>query len=154
MAPRAWQARMGEGVATEGPGGPFLRRGLALFDAGSFEQALAEFEAASDADLNCLEAYGWAAAALSKLGRFDEAHRNADHALWLDQYSPWAWNRKGAVFFDMREYARAVEGFRNALENDPAFAPAKQNLARAEPLASVNAKLVRDAAPAARGRKR
>ena len=113
-----------------------------MMDRGSFEEALARFEAASDLDLNGLEAYGWMAAALSKLGRFDEAHRNADHALWLDQFSAWAWNRKGAVYFDERDYKMALQCFRRAVELEPEFAPAAENIRRTEPLAGVNASLV------------
>jgi len=119
-----------------------VERGLAHLDAGRFERALADFESAQDQDLNYLEAYGWAAAALSKLRRFDEALRMTDHALWLDQYSAWAWNRKGSVFFDMGDFAMAVECFHHALENDADFVPAKENLKRVEPLSKVNAAII------------
>lgn len=119
-----------------------VERGLASLDAGRYEEALADFESAQDMDLNYLEAYGWAAAALSKMKRFDEALRMTDHALWLDQYSAWAWNRKGAVFFDMGDFKMAVECFHHALENDADFTPAKENLKRVEPLSKVNAAFV------------
>ncbi len=116
-----------------------VERGLALYDQGHYEGALLEFEAASDDDMNSLEAYGWIAAALAKLGRFEEAHRSADHALWLDHFSAWAWNRKGAVFFEARSWAQALTCFGKALELEPKFSPALENLRRTEPLAAVNA---------------
>lgn len=119
-----------------------VARGLALMDRKAYAEALDQFEAATTLDLNHLEAYGWMAAALAKLGRFDEAHRNADHALWLDQFSAWAWNRKGAVFFDMGDFKMALQCFRRALEFEPDFAPAAENVRRTEPLAGVNAALV------------
>lgn len=117
-------------------------RGLALYDEGKFEEALAEFERATDTDINFAEAYGWASAALVKLGRFEEAMRNVDHALWLDPFYAWGWNRKGLVFFAMADYAGALTCFRKALESDPELKAAKENLKRVEPLASVNAAIL------------
>ncbi|HEX9709809.1 MAG TPA: tetratricopeptide repeat protein [Candidatus Thermoplasmatota archaeon] len=119
-----------------------VERGLALLDRGSLEGAVEQFEAATNLDLNCLEAYGWLATALARLGRFDDAHRNADHALWLDPLSAWAWNRKGTVFFEMREWPMALRCFRKAVELEPAFAAAAENVRRTEALAGVNAGVV------------
>ncbi len=130
---------------TDGEGSPAeaaVARGVESMDRGAFGEALAAFEEASNLDMNHLPAYGWMAAALAKLGRFDEAHRNADHALWLDQFSAWAWNRKGAVFFEMRDYKMALECFERAVDLEPDFAPAAENIRRTKPLAGVNAKFV------------
>jgi tetratricopeptide (TPR) repeat protein len=137
---------MPEPAATGGTAAALVEQGVRLMDEGAVEAALSKFEEASDLDLNGLEAYGWMASALAKLGRFDEAHRNADHALWLDQFSAWAWNRKGAVFFEMRDYKMALQCFQRAVELEPAFAPAVENVRRTEPLAGVNAQLL-DGAP-------
>lgn len=116
--------------------------GLAHFDAGRFEEALGEFERATDTDLNFAEAYGWQSAALVKLGRLEEAMRSVDHALWLDPFYAWGWNRKGLVFFAMGDFAGALTCFRKALEADPQLEAARENLKRVEPLASVNAAVI------------
>jgi tetratricopeptide (TPR) repeat protein len=117
-------------------------RGLSLYDQGKFEEARGEFEAATDIDLNFAEGYGWLSAAQLKLGLHEEAMRNVDHALWLDPFYAWGWNRKGLVFFEMGDFSGALTCFRKALECEPGFAPAKENLKRTEPLASVNAALI------------
>ena len=117
-------------------------KGLALLDAGKYEDAAAAFEAATDADLNFAEAYGWASAAFAKLGRFEDAMRYVDHALWLDPFYAWGWNRKGLVFFEMGDYGGAITCFRKALEADPELKAAHENLKRVEPLVGVNAAIL------------
>lgn len=116
--------------------------GLSHFDAGRFAEALKEFEAATDTDINFAEAYGWASAALVKLGRLEEAMRAVDHAIWLDQFYAWGWNRKGVVFHAMGDFGGAATCFRKALEADPKLKAAKENLQRVEPLIGVNAAIV------------
>lgn len=133
---------MSKGAGSPDSAASAVARGVELMDRGAFEEALAQFEAASDLDMNHLEAYGWMASALSKLGRYDEAQRNADHALWLDQFSAWAWNRKGSVFFDMGDFKMALQCFRRALDLEPGFGAAAENIRRTEGLAGVNAALV------------
>lgn len=117
-------------------------RGLALFDQGKMEEALAQFEQATEVELNFAEAYGWQSAALAKLERFEEAMRMADHALWLDPFYAWGWNRKGMIFFQMGDYPGALTCFRKSLECDPEFKAAKENVKRTEPLTSVNAAIL------------
>ena len=116
--------------------------GLTHFDEGRFEEALGQFEAATDIDMNFAEAYGWASAALVKLGRLEEAMRAVDHAIWLDQFYAWGWNRKGVVFHAMGDFGGAATCFRKALEADPGLKAARENLRRVEPLIGVNAAIV------------
>jgi hypothetical protein len=46
------------------------------------------------------------------------------------------------VFFAMADFGGAVTCFRKALECEPDFGPAQENLKRAQPLAQVNTALV------------
>jgi tetratricopeptide (TPR) repeat protein len=117
-------------------------RGLALYDAGKFHEALAEFERATDIDMNYAEAYGWVSAAYLKMERFEEAMRFVDHALWLDPFYAWGWNRKGLVFFEMGDFAGAHTCFKKALESEPELEAAQENLRRVEPLVGVNAAIL------------
>ena len=117
-------------------------RGLALFDAGKYEDALAAFEAATNIDINFAEGYGWVSAAQLKLDLIEEAMRNIDHALWLDPFYAWGWNRKGMVFFAMGDFGGALTCFRKSVECEPSFGPALENLKRTQPLAQVNAALM------------
>jgi len=142
MRPRVWGNFVPE-VHDPSPEARSRRdRGLALYDGGKFVEALAAFEEATDVDINFAEGYGWVSAAQLKLGRFEEAMRNIDHALWLDPFYAWGWNRKGMVFFAMGDFSGALTCFRKSLECEPDFEPAKENVKRTQPLAQVNAALV------------
>lgn len=142
MRPRVWGGTVPEVHEPSPPARANRDRGLALFDGGKFEEALAAFEAATDVDINFAEGYGWVSAAQLKLGHHEEAMRNIDHALWLDPFYAWGWNRKGMVFFEMGDFGGALTCFRKALECEPGFGPAHENLKRTQPLAQVNAALV------------
>jgi tetratricopeptide (TPR) repeat protein len=117
-------------------------KGLALYDAGRFAEALVEFERATDVDMNYAEAYGWVSAAYLKLEKFEEAMRFVDHALWLDPFYAWGWNRKGLVFFEVGDFPGAHTCFKKALESEPGLKAAQENLKRVEPLVGVNAAIL------------
>jgi len=58
---------------------------------------------------------------LTPLGRLDEALSEIQRALALDPLSPYKITAAGMIYSDRREYDRAVEQFRKAIELDPSF---------------------------------
>ena len=58
---------------------------------------------------------------LTPLGRLDEALAEIQRALALDPLSPYKITGAGMIYSDRREYDRAVEQFRKAIELEPSF---------------------------------
>jgi len=58
---------------------------------------------------------------LTPLGRLDEALAEIQRALALDPLSPYKITAGGMIYSDRREYDRAVEQFRKAIELEPSF---------------------------------
>jgi tetratricopeptide (TPR) repeat protein len=74
-------------------------------------------------------AHHWYALLLTVLGRFPEARAEAERALQLDPASRAVNNMVGVVFYNARDFGRAIEAFRKTLELDPGFVTAKEFLA-------------------------
>lgn len=66
---------------------------------------------------------------LVTLGRFEEARVEAERALELDPASAIVNNMLGVVFYESRDYDKAIAAFRKTLELNPGFAPAREILA-------------------------
>ena len=73
----------------------------------------------------------WYAQFLAGMARHDEAAVEAERALETDPLSLIIHAGVGDVFFYARRYERAIGFYRKSLEMDPAFVPARTNLARA-----------------------
>jgi len=58
---------------------------------------------------------------LAPLGRLDEALMEIQRALDLDPLSPYKITAAGTIYLERREYDRAVEQYKKAIELDPAF---------------------------------
>jgi TolB-like protein/Tfp pilus assembly protein PilF len=69
---------------------------------------------------------------LTPLGRLDEALAEIRRALALDPLSPYKITAAGMIYTDRREYDRAVEQYRKAIELDPAFYQAYDELRAVE----------------------
>ena len=65
--------------------------------------------------------FAYSVAYLSPLGRLDEALAEIQRALALDPLSPYKITGAGMIYSDRREYDRAVEQYRKAIELDPSF---------------------------------
>ena len=70
-----------------------------------------------DADVH----FAYSVTYLNPLGRQDEALAEIQRALALDPLSPYKITSAGMIYSDRREYDRAVEQYRKAIELDPSF---------------------------------
>jgi TolB-like protein/tetratricopeptide (TPR) repeat protein len=70
-----------------------------------------------DADVH----FAYSVTYLTPLGRLDEALAEIQRALALDPLSPYEITAAGMIYTDRREYDRAVEQYRKAIELDPSF---------------------------------
>jgi serine/threonine-protein kinase len=69
---------------------------------------------------------------LAPLGRLDEALTEIQRALDLDPLSPYKITAAGTIYLERREYDRAVEHYKKAIELDPAFSHAYDELRSVE----------------------
>ena len=83
-----------------------------------------EFKRAIELNPNYVSAYQEYAEYLSLLGRFDDALREINKAMELDQLSPLINGTKALVLFLAREYDKSIEQCRKTLEIDTEFPPA------------------------------
>ena len=91
-----------------------------------FKRAL-EFSP-GDADVH----FAYSVTYLTPLGRLDEALVEINRALALDPLSPYKITGAGMIYSDRHEYDRAVELFRKAIELDPSFFHAYEELRSVE----------------------
>lgn len=90
-----------------------------------------DYKRALELDPNSAKAYHWYAFHLGEVGRFEEALSNIDAARRNDPLSPIIQAAKGKILWMARRYDEAIAQLREALELQPAFAPALSILARA-----------------------
>jgi TolB-like protein/Tfp pilus assembly protein PilF len=103
--------------------------GLIAFHDYDWKAAEAEFKRAIELRSGYATAHHWYALLLTVLGRFPEAQAEAERAVQLDPASLIVNNMVGVVFYNSRDFGRAIEAFRRTLELDPTFVSAKQFLA-------------------------
>ena len=63
----------------------------------------------------------WFGECLARMGRFDEALLQSDHAVQLDPVSPLSYNNRGMLFFRARRYDEAIIASQQALDLEPSF---------------------------------
>ena len=83
------------------------------------QRARAEFETSLRLNPNLVEPVIWSARALSYLALFEEATIRVERAKQLDPVSPRPYLSASAVGYVSRDYARAIEESRRALEFEP-----------------------------------
>jgi TolB-like protein/Tfp pilus assembly protein PilF len=89
-----------------------------------FSSAEKEFRRAIELDPKYPTAHHWYSLYLSWLGRHEQAIAEAERANDLDPLSPIISNLRAAVFYNSRQYDRAIEAARTTLELDKGFSPA------------------------------
>jgi TolB-like protein/Tfp pilus assembly protein PilF len=77
-----------------------------------------------DADVH----FAYSVTYLTPLGRLDQALAEIERALALDPLSPYKITAAGMIYTDRREYDRAVKQYRKAIELDPSFYHAYEEL--------------------------
>jgi TolB-like protein/Flp pilus assembly protein TadD len=83
-----------------------------------------EFQRAMELNPGCVEAYHWHSTLLSILGRHAEALREKKKALAMDPLSVVIRTDLARVYYFSRDYDRALEQYRAALDMDPNFGSA------------------------------
>jgi len=81
-----------------------------------------------DADVH----FAYSVTYLTPLGRLDEALAEIQRALAVDPLSPYKITAEGMIYSDRREYDRAVAEYRKAIELEPAFYHAYDEMLAAE----------------------
>src|SRR5262249_21207193 len=94
-------------------------------------EADAEFKRAIELNPNYATAHQWYAEYLASMSRSDEALSERERAKGLDPLSPIITSELGFSYFETRQYDRAIEEFRKAVELFPNFSPAHSNLSQA-----------------------
>jgi TolB-like protein/Flp pilus assembly protein TadD len=90
-----------------------------------------EFQRAIELNPGYVEAYHWRSTMFSMLGRHEEALSEKKKALAMDPLSVVITTDVARMFYFNREYDRAIEQYRKALEMDVAFSSAHLWLAQA-----------------------
>jgi len=104
---------------------------LGLISVYDYDWATAEreFKRAIELRSGYATAHHWYAILLLTLGRFEEARVEAERALALDPASTIVNNMVGVVFYESRNYEKAIAAFRKTLELNPGFMPTREVLA-------------------------
>ena len=104
-----------------------IRRGNRHYDAGKYEDAIAEYTQAIALDPKYAAAYNNRGAANNNLGKYAEAIADYDQAIALDPKYAVAYNNRGAAYDDLGKYAEAIADYTQAIALDPKDAAAYNN---------------------------
>jgi TolB-like protein/Flp pilus assembly protein TadD len=102
--------------------------GAILMDRWEWSRAEMEFRRAIELNPSYATAHHWYSILLSALGRLDESLIEIRRAHELDPLSPMVITCMGVVYHYRREYDRAIEAHKKALEMEPDFIAAYFNL--------------------------
>ncbi len=103
--------------------------GCGLWLTWKFDKAEKEFRRAIELDSNSVDAYLHLSRLLIHTGRYDEALSVSESALSRDPLSSIAWNETGSAYlYSRRDYAKAIEYLRKAIQINPRDAKAHINL--------------------------
>jgi TolB-like protein/DNA-binding winged helix-turn-helix (wHTH) protein len=84
-----------------------------------------EYRRAIELDPNYATAHHWYAEELALVGRFDEALAEIERARQLDPLSLIIGADRGVIFYEARQYDKAIEQLRAVLDMDPTFGRAR-----------------------------
>jgi tetratricopeptide (TPR) repeat protein len=105
-----------------------LRLGAELEQAGKFEDAIREHEAALATDPNNVQVHINLISLYARAGNLASAKQNFETAIQLSPGRSDAWYNYGVLLFHEKDYAGAEKSFRRALGINPNYAEAHNNL--------------------------
>jgi tetratricopeptide (TPR) repeat protein len=94
-------------------------RGIALYDLGRYEEAVASYDKAIEIKPDDEEAWNNRGIALRNLGRYEEAVASYDKALEIKPDFETAWNNRGNALRNLGRYEEAVASYDKAIEIKP-----------------------------------
>ncbi|MEO1623720.1 MAG: tetratricopeptide repeat protein [Bacteroidota bacterium] len=96
--------------------------------AGWFQRAMTEFDAALNIYPDYHDAYGQKGLALFRLGRSDEALRNYELSIKYKPTNATVYSNMGIIYMGQNNLSKAQEVYEKAVELDPRFVDARRNL--------------------------
>ena len=109
----------------------FAQAGLAAYDAGEWDAALAAFQRVRDLDPAAVEGWFNCGLVLQKMGRFDEALASYQQALKIAPENPKTWCNLSSVWFERGNPEESEKAARECLRLKVDYARAWDNLASA-----------------------
>ena len=111
------------------PGGiqRYIQQGDEYLNAGEYDRAIAEFDAAINADPDSAEVYSKRGLAYAKLGVHDRAIADLDTAIGIYPDSALAYSNRSLIYSLVGEYDRAIADSEAALRIDSLYASAYSN---------------------------
>ncbi|RMF86310.1 MAG: tetratricopeptide repeat protein [Nitrospinota bacterium] len=106
----------------------YFQEGLALQEAGKWEEAIIAFQKALALDDQLLAARNNLGNLYFRLGRYEDAQREYQEAIMLDPSYAKAHNNLGNVLAVLGEEEKAIEAFQSAIALDPTYATPYYNL--------------------------
>ncbi|MDJ0582182.1 tetratricopeptide repeat protein [Crocosphaera sp.] len=105
----------------------WYNRGVALFNLGRFNDAIASFDKALEFKPDKYEAWNYRGIVLGKLGRFDDAIASYNKALEFKLDYHEAWNNRGIALGKLGRFDDAIASYDKALELKPDYHEAWNN---------------------------
>jgi len=109
----------------------YAQAGLAAYDAGQWDAALAAFQRVRDLDSASVEGWFNCGLVLQKMGRFDEALASYEKALTIAPDNPKTWCNLSSVWFERGNPEESEKAARQCLRLKVDYARAWDNLASA-----------------------
>ena len=109
----------------------FFIRGMSYYEAGAYDQALADFELIVTTNdhlfLKEVIIYFYRGNVYNYLGQYERAIEDYDQALDINPQYAAAYNNRGVAYGELGEYERAIQDYDQALDIDPRDAKAYYN---------------------------
>ncbi len=100
----------------------YYSRGLAYYENGKYDEALADYDKAIAANPDYALAYNGRSHIYDRKGLTEKAIQDLTRAIQIDRNFSEAYGNRGAVFFNHKQYKKALEDFNIALELNPSDA--------------------------------